>query len=651
MPLQLTRVNKMKLDVRLQRYDQCKTSLTKSLGDYQCWLDDANLSDVETEMMLLKNQRLVEKDSITIAFVAEFSRGKTELINALFFSATGVRLLPSSPGRTTMCPTELLYDKKEKPYLRLLEIDTRLNDRSIEDYKKQPKQWTHIELDDSNPKQMQQALLELLKTKTVSIEKAKQLGFAANDADESVEVPFWRHAVVSFPHPLLKKGLTILDTPGLNALGSEPELTLSMLPNAQGLVFVLAADTGVTQSDMSMWQQHIRTYKNTHAHGLAVVLNKIDAINDELMSADECAQLIEKQSLETARLLELDKSLVFPLSAKQGLVAKIKQDAELLVDSRLSALENYLSDSVLSAQKERLLDEVVAGVVVHMSMVQKTLQARLLRLDEHLNELRAIHGKSKQATAELLLETRQQQTLYNKNVEHLKTCRHIFNSQMGDLLYLVNADKVAEVFNAGREQMMHSWTIKGIRMGMRHTFDELNTLLSEMLNSAQSSAKLLDTIYKRFKDEHHLNVVQPERFDIEVCQHQLGDLLHEGLEFSQSSEAVLTEQNALARRFVDTIGGRARAIFEQASVDVKTWQSSALAPLIREVNEQKRLMESKLDSLRNVSANKIVLDEKIAANVSNAENIRHKLQALDGLIASMSTSQDETEPLVREATN
>ena len=32
----------------------------------------------------------------------------------------------------------------------------------------------------------------------------------------------------------------ILDTPGLNALGAEPELTLSMLPSAHAVLFILA---------------------------------------------------------------------------------------------------------------------------------------------------------------------------------------------------------------------------------------------------------------------------------------------------------------------------------------------------------------------------------------------------------------------------
>jgi hypothetical protein len=39
-------------------------------------------------------------------------------------------------------------------------------------------------------------------------------------------VPAWRHAVINYPHPLLKRGLVVIDTPGLNAIGAEPELTL-----------------------------------------------------------------------------------------------------------------------------------------------------------------------------------------------------------------------------------------------------------------------------------------------------------------------------------------------------------------------------------------------------------------------------------------
>ena len=70
-------------------------------------------------------------------------------------------------------------------------------------------------------------------------------------------MPAWRHALINYPHPLLKRGLVVLDTPGLNAIGAEPELTLGLLPSAHATVFILGADTGVTKSDLAIWRDHL----------------------------------------------------------------------------------------------------------------------------------------------------------------------------------------------------------------------------------------------------------------------------------------------------------------------------------------------------------------------------------------------------------
>jgi len=91
-----------------------------------------------------------------------------------------------------------------------------------------------------------------------------------------------RHAVINYPNPLLKQGLVVLDTPGLNALGTEPELTMGMLPKAQAVLFLLAADTGVTKSDMEVWQRHLSTARGAGHNGCIAVLNKIDTLWDEL---------------------------------------------------------------------------------------------------------------------------------------------------------------------------------------------------------------------------------------------------------------------------------------------------------------------------------------------------------------------------------
>ncbi|MGB0237728.1 MAG: hypothetical protein ACPG4B_05060 [Cycloclasticus sp.] len=449
--------------------------------------------------------------------------------------------------------------------------------------------------------------------------------------------------MISFPHPLLEKGLTVLDTPGLNALGSEPELTLSMLPNSQAMIFVLAADTGVTQSDMAMWEQHIQVYRNKHPHGLAVVLNKIDTLNDELMTDDDWVQSIHKQTLETARLLELDEQSIFPLSAKQALVAKIKSDAAGLSNSRLSSLENFLSDRILSSQKDILQHKVIDDVVENMELASNSINNRLQNAKIHRDELKGLCSKSEESTAELLLETRQEQTAYNKNLTHLKTSQHIFHTQITDLLDVVNPDKVSRIVADGRDQMIKSWTSVGIRQGMKDTFEGLHSLLEETVSTTQASVKLLSAIYKRFKDEHHIDVEQTSGFDIAVYQHQLDQLLKEGLEFSTSSSAALTEQNTLVKRFVDTIGGRALSIFQQAEADVKRWKLTALSNLIREVNEQKAFVESRLDSLRDVSASREELEKKISENKALEKELMEQLASLQTIFNEIKSPEISAE--------
>ncbi|MBV1912345.1 MAG: GTPase, partial [Cycloclasticus sp.] len=138
-------------------------------------------------------------------------------------------------------------------------------------------------------------------------------------------------------------------------------------------------------------------------------------------------------------------------------------------------------------------------------------------------------------------------------------------------------------------------------------------------------------------------------FDIKVYQRQLDQLLKNGLEFSSSSEAALTEQSALTKRFVDAIGGKAVSIFEQAQADVNRWKSMAFSNLIREVNEQKTFMESKLDSLRNISAGKNELDEKIAENKILEASLSEQLEGLQLIFNEIKSPSLAVEQDVREA--
>ena len=96
------------------------------------------------------------------------------------------------------------------------------------------------------------------------------LALALPDADEWL---LGMVAIINFPHPLLQQGLVVVDTPGLNAIGSEPELALRLIPEAHIVLFMLAADTGVTKTDLELWLTHVQPHQHSSA---LVILNKID---------------------------------------------------------------------------------------------------------------------------------------------------------------------------------------------------------------------------------------------------------------------------------------------------------------------------------------------------------------------------------------
>src|SRR5438477_472541 len=129
------------LAARFEAYSDWRRRLSAGISGLHEWLSQQELADAQAD---LKIQHLLERlhqDKLVIAFVAEFSRGKSELINAIFFADFGQRLLPSSAGRTTMCPTELLYDSTRPPSIRLLPIETRARDGSVAEFKNYADEW------------------------------------------------------------------------------------------------------------------------------------------------------------------------------------------------------------------------------------------------------------------------------------------------------------------------------------------------------------------------------------------------------------------------------------------------------------------------------------------------------------------------------
>lgn len=628
---------------QLQEYSHWRTQLIHSIDMYLEWRNRYKFSDPQSTDTLLNLLQGLHMDRVTLAFVAEFSRGKTELINALFFAETGLRLLPSSPGRTTMSPTELFWDEAGGSYIRLLNIESRLEDISLMDYKNNPDRWTQISLDIDSPTQMQVAFKELVATKRVSKEMADKLGLwnereAAEQGiinPESVEIPCWRHALISFPHPLLKEGLCILDTPGLNALGTEPELTLSMLPSVQAIIFVLAADTGVTKSDLEIWKNHVCGARGQRKQGLAVVMNKIDSMWDDLTGEAGWEVAVQKQIETSATILNLNKDVIFPVSAKQALLAKVKGDDTLLEKSRLKKLEQYFSDDILNQRKDILKGTIEKDIGFLISESLKLMDVKVQNATKQLDEFKLIDFENQEMTGKLMAETRDRQNAYMANIENFQASRKVFAVQAKMLIDSFSKDKIDEVIRRTKEDMSKSLTTYGMKQNMRKLFDELRDLLQDSVEITDETRRLVKAIHKKFQDEYGFKEIEPQLFSIKQYQFELEQIFEEGEAFRNSARTTMTEQSIVINKLYGTLIAKARTILQQAHKDAATWSNSVLTPLMHQIKDHKKQIESRLIMLRKINESKGNVSESMAQLEAELAPLKQQRTELIAIIKAM----------------
>ncbi len=559
-----------------------------------------------TELLATLNQRLAS-EKLVVAFVAEFSRGKSELINAIFFADLGKRVLPATPGRTTMCPVELGYDAFEDAALALLPIATRLEGSSVNELRAQPRAWTHVSLDALSPDELAQALVEVTRTQWVGQDEARALGFwddarpddnPPRDASGRVEVPVWRHALINYPHPLLRQGLVVLDTPGLNALGAEPELTLGLLPTAHAAVFVLGADTGVTKSDMDIWRDHL----GTHAMARFVVLNKIDTLLDPLATAAQVAAQIDAQQEATARTLNIPESRVFPLSARQALAARVNGDAAALATSRLPALEDALSEQLLPQRRAVLQQALVDASLQVESLVARKLGERRRQLVEQMLELRGLRGKSGSKVRRMLERVEAETAEFELCTTRLQALRVVHTRMLKDMMVGISSDRLREEV----QQMQATMKASLLNLGAKKAFISMCQRLRGLLSAAQASGaeirEMLGGSFERLNAEFGFALALPERPDLTRFEQDLSLIERNYVQYLGLTQALRLSQPKFMEQFRRMLVSKLRVVFESVSGELEMWNKAASAQVDSQLRERRRGFRRRRESLERIQS-------------------------------------------------
>jgi len=631
----------MSLADQFAAYSAWRSRLAAHIGELQNWLGQNELSDAQSDLRLTQLLERLREDRLNVAFVAEFSRGKSELINAIFFADYGNRMLPSSAGRTTMCPTELLFDSSKAPSIELLPIQTRSSNSSVSEYKRFPDEWSRIPLDTESPDAMQDALRHVSETTRVTPEEAARLGFEVGEGqvelysvgeDGLVEVPRWRHAMINFPHPLLKQGLVILDTPGLNAIGAEPELTLSLLPNAHAVLFILAADTGVTQSDMAIWREHICN-GGVAKRGRMVVLNKIDGQWDELKTPEEIEAEIRRQVESSANTLELPASQVFPVSAQKGLVAKINGDAALLDKSRLPLLEAALSSELIPAKRDIVCDSTESEFGDVSRRVRGLLDSRLTGLREQLTELTELRGKNKGVVEYMMGKVRAEKEEFESGLQRYYAVRSVFSTLTNNLFGHLGLDVLRQLTHETRTTMEEAAFSKTLSDAMANFFAQARQALSKSSGEINEILAMMEAVYKKFAVEHGLKLGSPTNFSLLRYEKELDRLQAWCDDHLNTMVSLLThDKKNITQKFFEEVAVQVRRAFEHANRDAEVWLRAVMAPMETQVREHQIQLKRRLESIKRIHQATDTLEDRIAELESVEKSLRQQIDALEEIV-------------------
>ena len=307
---------------------------------------------------------------------------------------------------------------------------------------------------------------------------------------------------VSYPSPLLQKGVVLIDTPGIGStFRRNTEATLNFLPQCDGAIFMISADPPITQVEI----EFLKAVYDKAAR-VFFIMNKSDYLNEEeLTAAVEFFRRVLREQLH------LDGNVpIFSVSARQGLEAKMQRNQSLWTSSGMSNLENYLI-GFLAEEKIQTLNLAMtrkASDILENSLLRLRLKTRSLTLPlEDLEHRLAVFNQK--------LEEVEHQRLLAQDI--LKGDQKRLLETLEEECAKTNQEATTKLFQAIEEVLTTDTSIKSLEETIRNRFSKeipeifdkslsavqqlLNKRTQEVLNAHQERVNVLADVIRRTATE------------------------------------------------------------------------------------------------------------------------------------------------------
>lgn len=623
--------------------DQSLRELRQLIESIFGWMEKNRFQSQRTAERFEHVRTSLDDKHRNVLFLAEFSRGKSELINATIFGDQGTRLLPSSPGRTTRCTTVLQYEQGALPSIKLLPTRASEGTESmpVSMLLKNEAAWHSTLFSLSDKAQAAQAFKQISEAELVSSDIARSLGFVDDIEDEGlvgvingqIPIPKWRHAIINYPHSLLKQGLRIIDTPGLNALGVEPELTLQALESAHAIVFVLSADTGVTRSELELWRNYVR---EGNKENIIIVLNKVDLLWDELKSRVEIDQDVKKQILDVSRILGIPKEQIFPVSAQKAMLGRARDDQKLIKASGIQRYEQALADTINFTNQRRIVSRAIDELSPTLGAIRNVLKRRINDTGAYIEELQGIHENQISVAQVSLEKVKRDVRKHNqarKRITALKLQLREGYTRFVRRLDLVYLDRMIASY---RYEISNQLTTPGLQREMNDFHVSAIERFKKALSYMIRLEKKVGHTFKEVEKTLGVDGLTVRKIDPEIYIDSLKKFQASHNEHSTGLGMIMTEQHILRDRYHGAVMSRIRNLYKQTRDDVDRWCRTVLVPLELELKDRANEIKRRHASLERVYNKDSKLQDEISDLEAQLQQYRQRLTTMEHFLRRLS---------------
>ena len=282
---------------------------------------------------------------------------------------------------------------------------------------------------------------------------------------EKVEL-FW-------PLDLLKEGVEIIDSPGLNEAETRTRVTMDYLSKADAILFVLNAIQLCSMDEMNFIENNLKAYGFTDPF---FIVNRYDLIPEN-----------QKEGIKRfaeMKLAEYSTNQIFYVSAQQALDGAMENNDQLYQKSNMGEFTRILSDfltkdkgkiklSQPARELKRILnDEALYKVIPgQRTMLDSSLDDVKERYEKSKPQLENLRAKKEQLINKLQLRIAQSEhefrRAYNQNILNLTNLRQALCRQpkqkSKDLLrkfLIILVLRLKRIRMNGNQQYSYHWLMK-----------------------------------------------------------------------------------------------------------------------------------------------------------------------------------------------